>query len=101
MKRNRYEVVLIHEEYGGGADKNLILKAIQPMAMNLRRHMCVGLVGGKFRTLDNMMAFSKSVNFVVAESDLDKIKQITRHAAADNDQFYSVFRETARAAGKI
>ncbi len=100
LRQNKYEAVLLHEAYGGSVENNLVLQAIQPMAMPLRRHMCVGLVGKSFRTLDNMMAFAKSVSFVVAERELGKIKAITHQATTANDQFYRVFREALRDAGK-
>ncbi len=100
LRQNKYEVVLLHEAYGGSPENNLVLQTLQPMAMPLRRHMCVGLVGKTFRTLDNMMAFVKSVSFVVAERELSKIKAITRQAVTANDQFYRVFREALRDAGK-
>jgi predicted Zn finger-like uncharacterized protein len=100
IRQNKYEVVLLHEGYGGSVENNLVLQTIQPMAMPLRRHMCVGLIGKSFRTLDNMMAFAKSVSFVVAERELAKIKAITRQAVSANDQFYRVYREALRDAGK-
>ena len=100
IRQNRYAVVLLHEEYGGSAESNLVLQTLQPMAMPLRRHMCVGLVGKPFKTLDDMMAFAKSVSFVVAERELGKIKAITRQAVSGNDQFYRVFREALRDAGQ-
>src|SRR5213083_2983616 len=70
IRANRYELVIIHEGYGGSAESNLVLQTIQPMTMALRRHMCVGLVGTQFRTFDNMTAFVRSVNFVVGEWEL-------------------------------
>jgi len=100
LRQNKYEIVLLHEAYGGSVENNVVLQTIQPMAMPLRRHMCVGLVGKSFRTLDNMAAFVKSVNFVVAERELGKIKAITRQATTANNQFYRVFREALRDAGK-
>jgi len=100
MRRHQYALVLLHESYGGSVERNLVLTTIQPMAMPLRRHMCVGLVGPSVRTFDNMTAFARSVNFVVAERELGKIKAITRQAVAANDQFYRVFREALRDAGK-
>jgi predicted Zn finger-like uncharacterized protein len=100
LRQNRYELLLLHEEYGGSWDNNLVYMTIQPMTMPLRRHMCVGLVGKQFRTFDHMTAFAKSVNFVVAERELNKIKAITRQAVTENDQFYRVFREALRDAGK-
>src|SRR5881409_2527 len=98
---NRYEVLIIHEEYGGSAERNRVLLTVQPMTMPLRRHMCVGLIGREYRTFDNMLAFLKSVNFVVAERELPKIKGIARQAVTENDQFYRVFRDSLRDAGKI
>ena len=101
IRANRYELVIIHEEYGGSKESNLVLQTIQPMTMPLRRHMCVGLIGTQFRTFDNMTAFAKSVNFVVGEWELPKVRGIARQAVAENDQFYRVFRESLRDAGKI
>jgi len=101
IRANRYEVAIIHEEYGGSPETNRVLLTIQPMTMPLRRHMCVGLIGREFRTFDNMLAFLKSVNFVVAERELPKIKGIVRQAVTENDQFYRVFRDSLRDAGKL
>lgn len=100
LRQNRYDVLLLHEDYGGSPENNLVLLTIQPMVMVQRRHMCVGLVGKQFRTFDHMLAFAKSVNFVVAERELNKIKAITQQAVSENDQFYRVFREALRDAGK-
>ena len=101
VRVNRYELVILHEEYGGTTESNLVLQTIQPMTMVLRRHMCVGLVGREFRTFDYLSAFTKSVNFVVAERELSKIRAIVRQAMTENDQFYRVFRESMRDAGKM
>lgn len=100
LRKSKYEVLLLQEDYGGPAENNEVLKAVAPMPMTLRRHMCVGLIGKNLRTMDNMAAFAKSVNFVVAERELGKIKSITRHALADNDQFYGIFKEALREADK-
>lgn len=95
MRRGKYELVLIHEDFDAR-----FLQTLQPMAMSMRRHMCIGLVGKSLATMDNMAAFSKSVNFTAAERELDKIKGIARLALADNEQFYRVFREAVHDAGK-
>jgi hypothetical protein len=47
-----------------------------------------------------MAAFAKSVNFVVAERELNKLSGILRQAVTENDQFYRVFRESLREAGR-
>lgn len=96
LRRGKYELVLIHEDYDAA-----FLKTLQPMAMSMRRHLCIGLAGKALKTMDNMAAFAHSVNFVAAERDLDKIKGIARQALADNDQFYRIFREAVHDAGKV
>jgi len=100
LRRQKFEVVLLHQEYGGSEADNLLLQFIQPRPMVRRRGICVGLVGKELRTLDNMTAFAKSVNFVIAEEDLGKISDLTRQAVADNDKFYRAFREALSEAGK-
>ncbi|HLG43778.1 MAG TPA: zinc-ribbon domain-containing protein [Nitrospirales bacterium] len=101
LRKNRYEVMILHEEFGGSPDANIVLQTLQPMMMTFRRHMCVGLVGKQFRTFDRMAAFAQSVNFVVAERDLTKLKAIVNEAVSENDQFYRVFREALHEAGKL
>ena len=100
LRQNRYNLVIVHEEYGGSIETNVVLQTIQPMVMPLRRHICVGLVGKQFRTFDHMMAFTKSVSFVIAERELGKLKAIVQQAVVENDQFYRVFRESLHEAGK-
>ena len=96
-----YGLVILHEEYGGAADNNDVLKILQPMPMSIRRFMYVGLIGKQYRTLDPTAAFAKSVNFVVAETELSNLKAIVQEAVADHDRFYRVFREVLREAGKL
>ena len=96
-----YGLVILHEEYGGAADDDGLLKVVQPMPMSIRRFMYVGLIGKQYRTLDPAAAFAKSVNFVVAETELSNLKAIVQEAVSDHDRFYRVFRESLREAGKL
>lgn len=100
LRHNKYVLLILDDDYGGSGQRNIVLEALQPMAMSLRRHMCVGLVGKDFSTMNNMTAFAKSVNFVIAEKDLPRVGAIVKQAVADNDQFYHVFREVLREVGK-
>jgi CheY-like chemotaxis protein len=97
FRKTKYELVLIQEGYGA-PDADLH-KAVSVMAMPARRHACVGLIGG-YRTMDNMAAFAKSVNFVVSDKELGKLKSIVRHAVADNNQFYAIFHDALKEAHK-
>ena len=100
LRRSKYEVVLLDEAYGGSRQANEVLKALQPMPMAVRRHMCVGLIGAGLKTFDNMAAFALSVNFVVGEKDLEKLKDVVLHAAHENEHFYRPFLDALKGAGK-
>ena len=95
-----YNLVILHEEFGGAAEDNSVLKGLQPMPMSVRRFMYVGLIGKQYRTLDPMAAFAKSVNFVVADQELGNLKAIVQEAVTDNDRFFRVLREALREAGR-
>lgn len=101
MRKTAYEVIVLDEEFQGGtALDNPVLQTIQSMMMPIRRYIFVALVGKQFKTVDNMMAFAKSVNVVVNANDLPQIKGILRQGIADNDGSYRVFREVLREAGR-
>jgi CheY-like chemotaxis protein len=101
LRKVPYQLVVVDEGYGGGsALDNAILKALNTMAMSVRRYMFVALVAADVKTLDNAAAFARSVNAVVNPNDLGQLAGLLRRAIADNDAFYRVFREVLQAAGK-
>jgi hypothetical protein len=101
MRKVAYQVVVVDEGYGGaGALDHPVLKALNTMAMSIRRYMFVALLGADVKTLDNATAFARSVNAVVNVNDVGQLAGILRRAVADNDAFYRVFREVLQAAGK-
>ncbi len=101
LRKVAYQVVVVDEGYGGGsALDNTILKALNTMAISVRRYMFVALVAADVKTLDNAAAFARSVNAVVNPNDLGQLVVHLRRAIADNDAFYRVFREVLQAAGK-
>jgi CheY-like chemotaxis protein len=101
MRKNAYEVIVLDEEFQGSSEHdNAVLTALHAMPMSQRRYIFVGLLGRRFGTLDNMMAFAKSVNLVVHVSDLSQLKPILARGIAENDRFYRVYREVLGEAGK-
>ncbi len=102
MRYNRYDLIIINEAFGGcNSSNNPVLNYIQPMPMSTRRNLFCVLIGDNYRTMDNMAAFSQSVNLTVSSEDVPNIKKILSNAIADNDKFYKVFKETLKETGKI
>jgi predicted Zn finger-like uncharacterized protein len=96
-----YSLLILHEEFGGSAEDNSVLKGLQSMPMSIRRFLYVGLIGKQYRTLEPMAAFAKSVNFVLADQELGNLKAIVQEAVSDNDRFFRVFRDSLREAGRL
>ena len=101
MRKESYEILVIDEEFQGATPHdNPLLKAVQAIPMATRRYIFVVLLGKELKTFDNMTAFCQSVNVVVNVNDMAQIKAIIQRGAADNDQFYRVFRQVLQEAGR-
>ena len=101
LRKNTYEIVVLDEEFQGSTEHdNAVLSAIHAMPMSTRRYVFVALIGRRVGTLDNMMAFARSVNLVVHVSDVSELTAILSRAVEDNDRFYRVYREVLREAGR-
>jgi hypothetical protein len=101
LRKVPFAVVVVDETYDGGtALDHAVLKALDAMAMSVRRYVFVALLGAGLETLDNAAAFARSVNLVVNVDDLAELTGLLRRAIADNDDFYRTFREVLQAAGK-
>lgn len=101
LRKSAYEVIVLDEEFQGATPlDNPVLKAIAVMPITVRRYVLVALVGKDVKTFDNMTAFAKSVNVVVNVNDLAQLVGVLRRALADNNEFYRVYRQVLREAGK-
>ena len=101
MRRDTYELLVLDEQYQGATPlDNPVLAAIRTMPMSTRRYMFVVLLGRDFKTFDNMMAYTKSVNVVVNLNDLPHLPAILRKGVADNNEFYRVMRGVLQDTGR-
>ena len=89
-----YEVVVMEELFGAHTvDENVALRTLQSMAVNLRRHSTIILLGDSFQTFTPMEAFKHSVHAVINTSEMFLLKQLVEKAVADNNLFLHSFRE--------
>ncbi|MDI6729890.1 MAG: response regulator [Thermodesulfovibrionales bacterium] len=101
VRFNQYDVIVLNENFAGSSpENNEVLKFFQTMPMVSRRHVFLALIGQNLKTLDNMTAFSKSVNVVINKSDISNLTNILKKSIDDNDRFYKVYKETLRKLGK-
>ena len=101
MRFTHFHFVVLRENYGGVAlENNPVYRLLAEMPMATRRNIFFTVLGDKFKTLNNMEAFSYSVNLVINEKDKDKLSQILKKSIADHETFYKVFKESLHAMGK-
>lgn len=94
MRYHSYDIVTINEIFDTqDPEINGVLIYLERLNMEERRNLFVTLLSSRFRTMDQMAAFQKSVNIVVNLNNIQDFDKILRRSLADNDLFYRVYRE--------
>ncbi|MDR2339142.1 MAG: hypothetical protein LBF40_03265 [Deltaproteobacteria bacterium] len=100
LKFGRFKVVLLQEDYYGATLRsNQLLKALTTLELSVRRKMFIGLVGPNFTSLDDLMAFSLSMDTVINSNDLDDIERILISATGHVSKFFATYDELRLARG--
>jgi CheY-like chemotaxis protein len=98
MRYHTYSVIIFNEVFDSDdPDANGVLAYLQHLPMNQRRELFIVLLSGRFRTMDNMMAFNKSVNLIVNLKNLNMFNKILRQGLVEFHRFYRQYRESSRA----
>lgn len=102
MRFHIFDVVVLNELFDtADPQTNGVLQYLENMVMATRRRFFVALVSDRYRTMDNMAAFNRSVNMTINRKSIDEVGEIIRKGVADNKAFYHVFQETLQKTGKI
>ena len=97
MRYHTYSVIIFNEEFDSDdPDANGVLAYLQHLPMNQRRELFIVLLSARFRTMDNMMAFNKSVNLIVNLKNLNMFNKILRQGLVEFHRFYRQYRESAQ-----
>jgi len=100
MEYQLYSLVLVDDVF----DRNQGFKAMSvhmnEMDMSLRRRICLILISDFFSTGDPMAALHSSVNYIIGSNDLDHPEGVLSTALTEHLNFYTVFNDSMRAAGK-
>lgn len=101
MRFHTYDVVVLNEHFDtDNPDHNDVLQYLEGLSMGIRRDMFVALVSERFRSMDNMAAFNKSVNLLINTKNIDDVGTILKRGVSENAAFYRVFKETLKKMGK-
>jgi CheY-like chemotaxis protein len=101
MRFHVFDVVVVNELFDtANPEANDVLQYLENLNMTTRRRFFVALVSEKYRTMDNMAAFNRSVNLVINLKSIDDAGKIIKQGVADNNAFYHIFHETLLKMGK-
>ena len=98
MRYHNYNVVVVNESFDTSTpETNGVLLFLERLPMTTRRELFVCLISSRYRTMDHMMAFNKSVNMIINAKNMDEFGKILSSGITDNDLFYRIYRDTLKA----
>jgi DNA-binding NtrC family response regulator len=101
MRYHTYDVLVVNEDFDTDTpEANGVLIYLERLSMSVRRAMFVVLMSGRYRTMDNMTAFLKSVNLVVNNNNAEDFGKILGRGLTEHLTFYRVFREKLKETGR-
>lgn len=96
------DLVVLNETFEApGWEQNQILKHIEHLPMQSRRHIFTVLIGNGFSTMDPMAAYAASVNLVIKNDHVTNLKEILSQALQEHRSFYETFNEVLTRMSKI
>lgn len=102
MRFHDYDLVIVNEMFDTRTpDTNGAHIYLEQLDMTRRRNMYVALISQRFRTMDTMMAFNKSVNIVINTGNISEFQKILERGMSKNELFYKVYKDFLRKAGKM
>ncbi len=97
MRYKTYDMVVLNEIFDcRNPDANGVLTYIQRLQMAIRRNMFIILLTDRFRTLDSMNAYHKSVNLVINIDSINQFEKTISRSLSEFELFYSAFKNTLK-----
>ncbi len=94
MRYHSYDLIVVNEYFDAkNPDANGVLIYLERLNMAIRRNIFVAMITRRFRTMDNMTAFQKSVNMAVNVDNIADFDKILRRGMADSGIFYQAYKD--------
>lgn len=94
LRYKAYDLVIVDEYFSTkDPERNGILIYLERLHMHMRRNMFVTLISDRFRTMDHMMAFCKSVNLIINKKNIQDVEKILSRNITDYEMFYRIYKE--------
>jgi len=101
LRLHHFDLIILSDGFDGqNLEGSPVAHYLNHLSMSVRRKIFLALVSDKFKTMDNMMAFTLSANLVIHPADLSKLRLILNKAIPDHEKFYKIFMDALKEAGK-
>ncbi|NOX32743.1 MAG: hypothetical protein GXP56_03250 [Deltaproteobacteria bacterium] len=100
MEYHIYHLMIIDETFDNKKGVSDVIERMNAIDMSLRRRICLVLISSKFNTNDNMAALHSSVNNIILQDDIVHLEAFLSKALMEHKNFYTVYRESLKQAGK-
>lgn len=102
LRFHQFELIILAEGFDGqGIAGGPIMNYLNHLSMSGRRIIFLTLIGDRYQTMDEMMAFALSANMVVNTKDLGSFASILKRGLGEHEKFYKIFLEILAQEGKI
>jgi hypothetical protein len=94
LKFGRFQLMLIQEDYYGATlNSNQLIRAVNGLELSIRHDMFIAVIGPSFTSLDDLTAFSLSLDTVININDLEDIERILISGMGHVSKFFSTYNE--------
>jgi predicted Zn finger-like uncharacterized protein len=101
LRLHHFDLIILSDGFGGqNLEGSPVTHYLNHLSMSVRRKIFLALVSDKFKTMDNMMAFTLSANLIIHPADLSKLRLILTKAIPDHEKFYKIFTDALKETGK-
>ncbi len=101
LRFHLFDIIILEEGFDGQQIENSpVMNYLNHLAMSSRRKIFIALLGEKFNTMDEMMAYTLSANIIINTKDLDKLSSALKRGIVEYERFYKVFTDTLVETGK-
>ena len=102
MRYHVYDLIVVDENFDtSDPDANGVMIYVERLPMSTRRNMFIAMISNRYRTMDNMIAFNKSVNLIINSKNIEDISKILSRSIMDNELFYRIYKESLKDTGRI
>ena len=102
LRYHHFNLIILGEGFDGQEiTGGPIMNYLNHLGMSSRRRIFLTIISDKYKTMDDMMAFSLSANMIVNSKDLEKLSTLLKRGISDYEKFYKVFMDTLKEEGKV